>query len=309
MTKETKQSSAPPQAAQSDKACGESCEKKTKAKPFPMGPNPSIDNEVRYANVVFLNAVIPLLKPIVAEKPELAAAFKGKEGVVQISCLTPAGTSIDGRPERYATHLIIHGASITPKLGAHPLPNVEIEFPSPEKLNDFFKGKVNLPKIRGGLSNPGLLVATVKALLVMSSLLGATAAPKIEDDRKLLTKCMFYLLTTGMSQLNKAGHLGVHAWTDPSPDRVYAYVVDGHPELGAYIRIKAGKSKAFRGEYTRSAAFFTMRFDSVTSALGTLLQTDDLLDAQASGRMSMEGSPEYGAELGALMMAVGDYAK
>ena len=117
MTKETKQSSAPPQATKPDKACGESCEKKSKAKPFPMGPNPNIDDEVRYANVVFLNAVIPLLKPIIAEKPDLAAAFKGKDGVVQISCLTPAGTSIDGRPKRYATHLIIHGANITPKLG------------------------------------------------------------------------------------------------------------------------------------------------------------------------------------------------
>ena len=117
---------------------------------------------------------------------------------------------------------------------------------------------------------------------------------------------MFYLLTTGISQLNKAGHPQVHKWTDPSPDRVYAYAVDGHPELGAYIRIKAGKSKAFRGQYTRSAPFFTMRFDSVHSALGTLLQTDDMLAATAAGRMSMEGSPEYGAELGALMMMVGE---
>lgn len=280
-----------------------------KPKPFPMGANPAVDDEVRYATVVFLNAVVPLLKPIVAGKPALSAAFRGKRGVVQISALTPAGTSIDERPPRYATHLVIEGANLSPHLGAHPAPNLEIEFPSPEKLNDFFKGKVNLPKIRGALSSPGLLVATVKALLTMSSLLGATEAPKTSADQKLLAKCMFYLLTTGISQLNKAGHPAVHAWTDPSPDRVYAYTVDGHPELGAYIRIKAGKSKAFRGEYTRSAAFFTMRFDSVLSALGTLLQTDDLLDAQSSGRMSMEGSPEYGAELGALMMAVGDYAK
>lgn len=309
MTKETKHSPAPPQAGQSGKTSGETTDKKPKAKPFPMGPNPAIDDEVRYTNVVFLNAVVPLLKNIIAAKPDLRAAFKGKEGVVQLSCLTPAGTSVDGWPKRYATHLIVHGATVQPKLGAHPLPNVEIEFPSPEKFNDFFKGKMNLPKIRGGLANPGLLVATVKALLTMSSLLGSTQAPKSVGDQELLTKCMFYLLTSGMSQLNKAGHPAVHKWTDPSPDRVYAYKVDGHPELGAYIRIKAGKSKAFRGEYTRSAPFFTMRFDSVLSALGTLLQTDDMLEATAAGRMSMEGSPEYGAELGALMMAVGDYAK
>ncbi|MDY6076875.1 hypothetical protein [Mobiluncus sp.] len=318
MTEETKKSAAPPKkATKSTKATGETIDpakdaaakEKPKAKPFPMGPSAAIDDEVRYTNVVFLNAVVPLLKPIIAGKPDLSAAFKGKQGVVQLSALTEAGTSIDGRPKRYATHLIVQGADIQPKLGAHPAPNLEIEFPSPEKFNDFFKGKMNLPKIRGALSNPGLLAATVKALLTMSSLLGATEAPKTEADRKLLAKCMFYLLTSGISQLNKAGHPEVHNWTDPSPDRVYAYSVDGHPELGAYIRIKAGKSKAFRGEYTRSAPFFTMRFDSVLSALGTLLQTDDMLEATAAGRMSMEGSPEYGAELGALMMKVGDYAK
>lgn len=284
-------------------------EKKPAKKPFPMGPNPAIDDEVRYTSVVFLNAVVPLLKPIVDEKPELRRAFAGKRGVVQISCLTEAGSSIDGRPKRYATHLVVDGADLQPHLGAHPAPNLEIEFPSPEKFNDFFKGKVNLPKMRGALSNGKLLVATVKALLAMSSLLGSTSAPATVAERDLLTKCMFYLLTTGISQLNKAGHPDVRKWTEPSPDRVYAYSVDGHPELGAYIRIKAGKSKAFRGEYTRAAAFFTMRFDSVLSALGTLLQTDDMLEATAAGRLTMEGSPEYGAELGALMMAVGDYAK
>ena len=97
--------------------------------------------------------------------------------------------------------------------------------------------------------------------------------------------------------------------TEPSPDRVYAFSVDGRPDLGAYFRIKAGKSKAFRGEYTRSAPFFTMRFDSVDSALGTLLQTDDMLEAASSGRLTMAGSPEYGAELGALMMTVAGYAQ
>ena len=271
-----------------------------------------LDAETRFTTTVFLNAVVPLLKPIVAERPELRRAFRGKEGVVQISALAPAqagGISVDGRETRLATHLTVANGTLSPHLGPHEAPNLEIEFSSAQKLNDFFKGKVNLPRIRGGMGSPGLLVATVKALLTMSSLLSATEAPAKAADRELLTKCMFYLLTTGISQLNKAGHPQVHKWTDPSPDRVYAYAVDGHPELGAYIRIKAGKSKAFRGQYTRSAPFFTMRFDSVHSALGTLLQTDDMLAATAAGRMSMEGSPEYGAELGALMMMVGEYAK
>ena len=196
-----------------------------------------------------------------------------------------------GRGARLATHLEVAGGKLQVHLGEHPAPNLEIEFPSAAKLNDFFKGKMNLPAIRGAAANPGLLVATVKALLAMSSLLGATSAPKLEADRDLLVKLMFYLLTTGISQLNKAGHPQVRSLTEPSPDRVYAFAVEGRAELGAYIRIKAGKSKAFRGPYTRSAAFFTMRFDSVESALGTLLQTDDMLEATAAGRLTMAGSP------------------
>ncbi len=48
---------------------------------------------------------------------------------------------------------------------------------------------------------------------------------------------------------------------------------------GRIIRVKAGKTKSARGEYTYSKPFFTMRFDSVDSALGILLQTDDMIEA------------------------------
>lgn len=272
-------------------------------------PEP-LDDETRYTVTVFLNAVVPLLKPLVAAKPELTRGFAGREGIVQISALAAEGTSLSGRPPRLATHLEILGSGrLQVHLGEHPAPNLEIEFPNATRLNDFFKGKMNLPRIRGAVTNSELLVATVKALLAMSNLLSATKPPEAPADRDLLTKLMFYLLTTGISQLNKAGHPQVRRWTEPSPDRVYAFAVDARDDLGAYIRIKAGKSKAFRGAYTRSAPFFTMRFDTVESALGTLLQTDDLLEATAAGRLTMAGSPEYGAEMGALMMMVGDYAK
>lgn len=270
-----------------------------------------MDDETRYTLTVFLNAVVPLLKPLVAAKPELAKGFRGREGVVQISALVDVGegTDITGKGERRATHLEIVDGELRVHLGEHPAPNLEIEFPSAERLNAFFKGSVNLPKIRGAAANPALLVATVKALLAMSSLLSAKEAPKAESDQELLVKLMFYLLTTGISQLNKAGHPQVRELTVPSPDRVYAFAVDNRPDLGAYIRIKAGKSKAFRGAYTRSAPFFTMRFDSVLSALGILLQTDDMLESTAAGKLTMAGSPEYGAELGALMMVVAGYAQ
>ena len=124
-----------------------------------------------------------------------------------------------------------------------------------------------------------------------------------------MVKCMFYLLTSGISQLNKMGHEEIHDWTSKSPDRVYALAVNDHPEVSAFIRIKAGKSRAGRGEYKRAMPFFTLRFDSFDSALGILLGTADMLESVKQGHLIMDGAPEFGGQLGGFMLAVGDLAK
>lgn len=270
---------------------------------------PTNEHDVRYQTVVFLNAVIPVLKPIIASRSALQKAFAGKSGIVQISALAADGESVDGRPPRLATHLVVDDGQVSVKLGAHPAPNVELQFGSREKLNAFFTGSLVLPAIRGGLANPGLLKATVQSLLAMSRVLGQTQPPSDVEEQKLLVRCMFYLLTTGISQLNKAGHPRVCQWSANQPDRVYALSVIGHEELDAHLRVKAGKTKAFRGSYTRSKPFFTMAFDSPRSALGILLDVDDMIESTTSQKIIMQGAPEYGAELGELMQLVGSYAK
>ena len=70
-----------------------------------------------------------------------------------------------------------------------------------------------------------------------------------------------------------------------SPDRVYAWKVNDEPTVSAFIRVKAGKSKAGRGEYKRALPFFTMRFDSLKSALGTLMSIDDMLESVREGNL------------------------
>jgi hypothetical protein len=143
----------------------------------------------------------------------------------------------------------------------------------------------------------------------LSALLGATEPPTSERDKALVVRLYFALLSAGISGLNRAGHPEIAAWVARSPDRVYAWAVDGHPEVAAYLRVKAGRTKAARGEYRRSKPFFTLRFDSLDSALGILLDTDDMLASTAAGKLIMEGAPEFGAQIGAFMLAVGAYAK
>ncbi|HPX70371.1 MAG TPA: hypothetical protein PLO47_01390, partial [Bacillota bacterium] len=174
---------------------------------------------------------------------------------------------------------------------------------------NFFKGKsTKLPKIKG-LGKPGIVVATFRTLLKMSALLGAKEPPKEEAVKALVVKLFFYLLSTGISQLNKLGHEDVVNWTKTSPNRVYGWSVDGYEEAGAYLRVKAGKTKAARGMYTRSQPFFTMRFADLDSALAILLSTGDLLQLTAEKKLIMEGAPEYGAQIGDYMMLVGSYVQ
>lgn len=161
--------------------------------------------------------------------------------------------------------------------------------------------------MKGIAKHPGLFASFMAVLLKMSSLLTAKGIPESEDTKALLVKCYFYLLSSGISQLNKLGHPDVHDWALKSPDRVYAWAVNGHDELSAYLRIKAGKSRAGRGVYKRAMPFFTLRFDSLDSALGILLGLDDMLDSAKKGKLIMEGAPEFGAQIGEYMLTVAGF--
>ena len=259
-------------------------------------------------NKIFLNAALPLLKTIVADSPDLQKKFKAVHCIYQVSALDP-----DAPGGKYATHFqvntdewVIHAGKIDPK------PMVELEFKSVEALNGFFKGKIGpatLPKMKGVLKYPEFFVPFLMALLKMANLLGLTEPPADEDTKRLLVKCDFYLLSNGISQLNKNGHEAIHDWALKSPDRVYAWAVDNEPTVSAYIRVKAGKTKSGRGVYKRALPFFTMRFDSLDSALGILMGTADMLEYTREGHLIMDGAPEFGAQIGDFMMAVGDMAK
>ena len=254
-----------------------------------------------YANKIFLNAVLPLVKIIIASNEKYAKKFKNKNGIVGVSVKDPDG--------KVGTHYIIENGDFTVVKGSNDKCDVELEFRSIKDLNDFFAGKSKkLPKIKGWY-HVGLLTATLSVLMYMAKLLGVTEPPQNDDEKDLVVKLYFSLLSTGISQLNKTGHPDVSKWVKKSPDRIFAWKVTGKPELSSYIRIKAGKSKAARGEYKRSKPFFTMRFDSTDSALGTLLGIDDMIEATITEKLIMEGAPEFGAQLGEYMLLVGSYAK
>jgi hypothetical protein len=262
-----------------------------------------------YASRIFLNAALPLVKVLSEEKSGLKKAFAGKNGVVQVSAVNTLASSSEDAP-KVGTHFTVADGAVKVVPGLAERADVELAFPSVEALNGFFSGKSKkMPKISGALKHFGLFIAFFETLLAMAGALGATKPPKGEKERALLVKLFFYLLTAGISQLNKAGHPDVSKWAAASPDRVYALSVLGDDELAAYVRVKAGNTKAVRGVYERSKPFFTLAFDSVDSALGTLLGADEMIAATAAGRIRMLGAPEYGAILGDFLLLVGSLAK
>ena len=256
-----------------------------------------------YSSIIFFNAVLPLMKVIANDVPDLKKKFDGMNAVIQVTALDP---DFDGG--KRSTCFTIKDGEWTVNLNTiHANPDVEIGFKSIEAMNGFFKGKMNLstlPRKIKGLNKMGILMAFVSVLLKMSSLLSATEPPKDEASKKLMVKCFFYLLSTG-----KAGHPGVHDWALKSPDRVYGWAVEGYPDVSAHMRVKEGQTKAGRGDYKKALTFFTLRFNNLDSALGILLDTDDMLEAVKAGRLIMDGAPEFGGQIGGFMLEVGALAK
>lgn len=253
-----------------------------------------------YSAAIFFNAVLPLVR-VIAEQTSLKHAFAGKSGILQIRAQ-------DG-DDVWATHFVLDNGAWTTVPGAASEPDVELVFKDLPRVNAFFKGtSKQLPKIRG-LTKLPLLVPLFRTLLKMQRLLGTDTIPADDETKALLTRLYFYLLSAGISQLNKKGHPDVVAWARQSPNRIYAWAVDGHPDIAAHLRIQAGKSKAMRGPYTRSQPFFTMRFDSLESALSILLGKGDMIEMIAARQLMLEGAPEFGAKIGDYMLLVGSYAK
>ncbi len=258
-------------------------------------------DERMYSFNLFMNSVLPLFKEI-ALSMGLESKMFIKESVIQVSCLTEEG--------KKAIHFVIENRNMTTALGEHESPSIELEFPDVDHFNAFFKGTTKkMPKIKGLFSHLGLFAFTMKVLLRMAKLLSMTDAPEKTADKRLLCKLLFYLLSSGISQLNKLGHPAAKKWTKMSPRRVYAYSVDGHEDVAAYIMIEKGKSKSRRGRYTRSKPFFTMRFVDLDAALAVLQERGDTLELTKQEKLMMEGAPEFGGKLGDLMELVGSYVK
>ena len=111
------------------------------------------------------------------------------------------------------------------------------------------------------------------------------------------------MVSTALSKLNKLGDEKMVAWTSKQPDRIYQLSVDG-TDIAAYLRVKAGKTKAGRGFYQRKRPFVHMKFANIDDALKVLLKDVEFVEAVDNKYIEIIGSPEYANMLNDFMMHI-----
>jgi len=245
------------------------------------------------ASRLLLRAVLPVAKVVMEDVPAMKAAFDGVNASFQIQAHTdkgPVGAGfqvIDGELEWVN--------------GIMEKPDIRFSFSSASAMNAFLTGGIALPRIKG-LFRPRLLIKFIRLLLSLTILL-PTKRPRTPDKIRLKVKMIIYMITTALSQYNKAGDKDMKKWTGMQPDRIYQLSCE--PEgIAAYLRIKAGKSKAGRGYYKRKLPFVHMKLKGAPNALPVFLNEVEFVESISRGYIEVEGSPEYAAKLNDFMQRI-----
>lgn len=242
---------------------------------------------------IFLRAALPVMKVLLEDNPAMGRKFQGVTAKIQFVAKDAAGDV---------------GAYLDFKDGALEIvqeltndADITFRFPSVAKMNAMFAGKPVVPRIQG-ITKVGLLIKVFQLLLGLKILM-PNAKPKNPEQAKLKVKMTLFMVSGALSQLNKAGDPEMMKWTGKQPERIYQWSCE--PEgIACYLRVKAGKSQAGRGYYTRRKPFVHMRFNGVEGALPILSNSVDIVQAMAKGYVSNEGSPEYAGQIGDFMLKI-----
>ncbi|MDO5014593.1 MAG: hypothetical protein Q4E28_01375 [Clostridia bacterium] len=98
-------------------------------------------------------------------------------------------------------------------------------------------------------------------------------------EQYLKVKMSLYMITTAMSKANRLGYKPFADWCAPQTDRIYQFKVgptkdasgkEIYPEIGAFLRIKKGKTKAGRGFYERKKPFVLLSFPDPDGCIAVL---------------------------------------
>lgn len=239
---------------------------------------------------LFFRAAFPVMKVPLEEDPAMRKQFANVVAKVQFIAdgKAPIGCWLEfNRGEFRATE------------GFCEAPDITLEFRSAAALNNLLSGGLSLPRIRGALGQPLLLLKIVRLLLSLK-LMMPSSRPSDPHKRYLKVKMTLYMVTTALSVYNKIHGAELAEWTRYQPDRIYQFTVedsDGSGQIAAYLRVKAGRTKAGRGTYRYRRPFVHFRFNGVDGALPVLLKDTEFVESVECGYVQVDGSPEYSSQL------------
>jgi len=243
---------------------------------------------------IFFRAVFPVIRVLLEDDPSMKKKFADVDATVQFAA--------KNGDEMLGAYLVFDSGDFSVGQGIAEEADITFSFSSVEKMNSMLSGGAVLPKIKG-ITKFGLLVK-VLSLLMGLKIMMPDANPKKYEKRRIKVKMSFYMVSTALSQYNKGGDPEMVKWTEKQPDRIYQITVEGEDDISVYLRIKAGKTKAGRGVYTRRRPFVHMKFSSVDGAMAVLMKECEFVPAVEKGYVSIDGSPEYAANLNDFMQRI-----
>lgn len=251
------------------------------------------DQKDLLATELYIKAVFPVLKVLLADDPKTKKSFEDIQADVVLRAKY--------KNDFLGAKLHFDAGSLTISEDDLVWGDLVFTFSNIEKMNTFLAGGTALPSIKGILKVK-LLVRFVSLLLKLK-LMMPNVRPKKELQKYLKVKLALYMVSTALSKLNKSGDKDMNEWTNRQPDRIYQLSVEG-TDIAVYLRVKAGKTKAGRGMYTRKRPFVHMRFNGVDGALKVLLKDVEFVEAVDQHHIFIEGSPEYAANINDFMMRI-----
>lgn len=243
---------------------------------------------------LFFQAAFPVMKVPLEDDPRMKKKFRNVSACIQFSA--------DNNGDTLGCCLIFDKGELRVVQDLCEKPDIVLHFSSVKKMNTMLSGGAALPKIKG-LFRLGLLVK-VMGLLLSLMLMMPSSRPKDPLKKYLKVKMSLYMITTALSRYNKLGAPDMTEWTKHQPDRIYQFTVNDdrcEEPIAAYLRVKAGKTKAGRGTYTRRKPFVHFQFNGIDGALKVLLKDVEFVEGVEKNCVVVDGAPEYSARLNDFM--------
>ncbi|NLA10572.1 MAG: hypothetical protein GX883_00400 [Firmicutes bacterium] len=276
---------------------------------------------------LFLRAAFPAMRIPLTEDPKFVKKFENLNLVVEFKAkdaenplaahlvfLTEERAKAIAEGQRFKVYEGVYSGAFG------EIKVIRMHFKSIESLLGVFKGNTPLemmgivPSVLKNMFTKGFFSFLFLMLSLMKMM--PDFVPGVDEpfEQYLKVKMSLYMITTAMSRATKSGYEPMVKWTEKQTDRIYQFkvgptIVDGkeiYPEIGAYLRVKYGQTKAGRGVYSRKSPFVLLSFPNPAGCIA-ILSGKPFVEAVVEGCVEIIGAGDsYAITFNDRMMDIQD---